>query len=106
MISDNRLPVARKPGQFQPGQSGNPGGKPKELAEVIALARSHTLPAIKALASITADRKASSAARVQAAEAILNRAWGKPTQPLEHQGGLVIQVLTGVPRSPGDAAAD
>ena len=38
--------------QFAPGQSGNPGGRPKGTAEVRELARKHTEAAIKKLAAI------------------------------------------------------
>ena len=41
---------------FQPGQSGNPGGKPKKLAELVDLARSLAPDAIKALLDDAADR--------------------------------------------------
>lgn len=38
-----------KLGQFLPGQSGNPGGRPKDEYRVGELARSYTLEAIKTL---------------------------------------------------------
>ena len=41
-----------KPGTFQKGRSGNPGGRPKEIAEVKALARAHTTTAIETLVKI------------------------------------------------------
>jgi hypothetical protein len=34
---------------FKKGQSGNPGGRPKEIKDVQTLARSHTAEAIEAL---------------------------------------------------------
>src|SRR5207244_11467027 len=37
---------------FQPGQSGNPGGRPKEDAPVRDLARQHTAEAIRKLATM------------------------------------------------------
>lgn len=68
---------------FTPGQSGNPGGRPKVLAEVKELAREHTVEAVEALAKIMLDEKAPAAARVTAANAILDRAYGKPPQAIE-----------------------
>jgi hypothetical protein len=68
---------------FQPGQSGNPGGRPKALKAVEEAARAHTGDAIETLASICKNTQAPEAARVAAANALLDRAWGKPKQSLE-----------------------
>jgi hypothetical protein len=53
-------------------------GRPKEIAEVKALARSHTTTAINTLVSIAKSKKATDAARVSACIALLDRGWGKP----------------------------
>lgn len=68
---------------FQPGQSGNPGGRPKVLADVQEAARARTAEAIDVLASIAIDPGAPPAARVSAANALLDRAWGKPQQTVQ-----------------------
>ena len=47
---------------FRPGKSGNPGGRPKGLSEVIALAREHTELAITTLVDIAKQTKAAPAA--------------------------------------------
>ena len=64
------------------GQSGNPGGRPKALAEVVTLARAETAANIAALVRVRDDRNSPPAAVVAASTALLDRAWGKPTQPL------------------------
>ncbi len=64
-------------GRFAPGQSGNPGGRPKTVRDVIALSREHTATAIETLIDVAVNGK-SEMARVRAAEAILNRAHGVP----------------------------
>ena len=43
---------------FKKGQSGNPGGRPKVVAEVKELARAHTGEAIETLVSIMTNHKA------------------------------------------------
>jgi Family of unknown function (DUF5681) len=65
---------------FKKGQSGNPGGRPKVVAEVKELARAHTHKAIETLVSIMGNPKAAPAARVSAANALLDRGYGKPPQ--------------------------
>src|SRR5262249_59370473 len=56
---------------FQKGQSGNPGGRPKVVAEVKELAREHAAEAIRTLVSIMTNSKSPPAARVSAANALL-----------------------------------
>jgi hypothetical protein len=68
---------------FKKGQDGNPGGRPKTLRQLEEPARLHTVPAIKTLAAIHKDKKAPPAARVAAANALLDRGWGKARQALE-----------------------
>lgn len=92
-------------GGFRKGVSGNPGGrKPDaELADVRAKAREHAAGAMAALAKIATKGK-SEAAAVAAAQAILDRAYGKPTQPIsgDPEGTPVqIQVITGIERGDG-----
>jgi L-ascorbate metabolism protein UlaG (beta-lactamase superfamily) len=71
------------------GQSGNPTGRIND-ADVKALARTHTKVAMTAL--VTALKNAKT--RVPAAIALLDRGWGKPTQPVEGLGlDKLVEVL-------------
>ncbi|GAA4827343.1 hypothetical protein GCM10023232_27020 [Sphingosinicella ginsenosidimutans] len=71
---------------FKKGQSGNPGGRAKvRLADgrtLTDLAREHTEEAVQTLADIMRDEKAPPAARVAAADKILNRGWGQAPQTI------------------------
>ena len=68
-------------GQFAPGSSGNPGGRPRDEHHVAELARSYTTEAIETLVSLM--RNASDdRVRGTAAQALLDRGWGKARQEI------------------------
>ena len=71
-----KIPEGRR---FKPGQSGNPSGRSKVIAEIRDLARQHTAGAINALVAVMQTGE-SGAARISAAVAILDRGWGKPRE--------------------------
>ena len=64
-------------GRFQPGRSGNPGGRPKAAHSIQELARKHTIEALDVLVQIMLNEKAPPNARVAAANTLLDRAYGK-----------------------------
>jgi hypothetical protein len=76
---------------WKPGESGNPKGRPKGTVgrpkgsiglstQVREIARAYTKEAIITLADIMRNEKAPHTAKVAAAQAILDRGWGKPPQ--------------------------
>jgi hypothetical protein len=63
----------------------------KAAAQIKALARRHTRAAIKVLAAIMNQSDGPATARVSAAQALLDRGWGKATQPIGgEEGGLAV----------------
>jgi len=65
--------------------------KSKAVAGVRALARRHSKAAVKTLAAIMNNEEGPATARVSAAQALLDRGWGKAAQPLAgEEGGLPI----------------
>lgn len=68
--------------KFEKGISGNPGGRPKEVAEVRELARKYTDEAVETLVSIMQDVKSPANARIAAATALLDRGYGRAGQSL------------------------
>ena len=63
----------------------------KAPADLRSLARAHTELGIQTLAGI-ARNSTSDAARVSAAQALLDRGWGKPAQPHTGEDDKDIQV--------------
>ncbi|MGA3007609.1 MAG: DUF5681 domain-containing protein [Opitutaceae bacterium] len=82
--------------RFQPGQSGNPGGRPKSDFALGELARKHTRMALACIVSIMQDADASPVARVRAAEAILDRGYGKPGQSLDVNASPLVPDVAAV----------
>ena len=87
--------------QFQKGRSGNPGGRRRGVADVKALAATHTREAVETLADImrTGERASERAA---AAIALLDRGHGKPATvvvgdeaapPVQHKLKAVIEFV-------------
>ena len=56
---------------------------PKTLTEIRSLARSHTRTALNILVQVMRNKDATPAARVSAANAVLDRGWGKAIQAIE-----------------------
>jgi hypothetical protein len=69
-------------GGFSKGTSGNPGGRPKSVANLTLEARKHSFMAIASLAAIARKGK-SETARIAAAVALLDRGYGRPQQSVE-----------------------
>ena len=72
--------------RFQPGQSGNPLGRPKAvLSRSVRNSRAPSRPPLSPglLGAIVDDDKAPPAAQVAASIALLERGWGKPVQPID-----------------------
>jgi hypothetical protein len=80
-------------GGFTKGKSGNPGGRPRALANVMHEARRHTLEALRVLLKLMRTAESESV-RLNAAEAILSRGWGKPIQALQVDGRFLTKKLT------------
>jgi hypothetical protein len=57
---------------------------PRTHVEIRSLARSHTRTALNVLVGVMRNTKAPPPARIAAANAILDRGWGKATQPIEN----------------------
>jgi hypothetical protein len=78
---------------FAKGQSGNLGGRPKALKAIEEVARDHTAEALATLVRVCTDAFAPPAAQVAAANALLDRGWGKPKQAIDAKGTLTLEQL-------------
>lgn len=82
-----------KPGERRGGrQKGTPN---KATASIRDIAQKYTADAVNALVEIVKDKRQPAAARVSAANGLLDRAYGKPTQSIDlgSEGGLPVTVI-------------
>jgi len=72
--------------------------KQRTMTEIKSLARTHTVHAVKTLVKIMNDKEAPAHARVSAANAILDRGWGKPMQPIASEDGKPLEFVHRIER--------
>lgn len=88
--------------------------KARTLTEIRSLARSHTRTTINVLVGVMRSNEATPAARVSAANAILDRGWGKAAQPIENGEDDVLELIHRIERiivhperaGPGESGSD
>jgi hypothetical protein len=71
---------------------------PKAVTEIRSLARSYTRSALRVLVGVMGCKDATPAARVAAANAILDRGWGRPTQALEGTRDGALELIHRIER--------
>jgi hypothetical protein len=87
--------VVRMPGQFAPGQSGNPGGRAKGLTLKIKQATNDGQDLVDYFVGLFYDEKQPERVRTMAANWLADRGYGKPVQTTELTGADGGPVLTG-----------
>ena len=81
-----------KTGQFCPGNSGNPGGRPKttqEQKDALQQIRDLAPRAAEEIQRILDDSDSPKALKLRAAEMVFDRAFGKPRQEVEMQSTVL-----------------
>lgn len=99
MPENNGVTIKKAPvNGFKPGQSGNPGGRPKKTEEQVKLeemCRERTPEALQTILEIMGEGE-NERNRLAAAQYVLDRGWGKPKQDMEVTGKDGAPLLEGV----------
>ena len=76
-----------KPWLFQPGNSANPGGRPKGLAELVRRETKDGAELVRFMLGVLRGRKQPLRYRMEAAAWLADRGFGKVSQPITGEGG-------------------
>jgi hypothetical protein len=88
--------MAQSSTSWRAGQSGNPAGRSRSEFALRDHARTFTQEALDTIANVMRDENAPPDARIRAAEALLNRGWGKPPAPMEVSGGVTVSIADAI----------
>ena len=89
------MSIRDRSGKFLKGYSGNVGGRPRDEQKVAELARSYTKEAIETLAELMRSSQ-DERVRGTAAQALLDRGWGKPKVEAVSDEAGYVQALRAV----------
>lgn len=70
----------------------------KAITEIRSLARSHTRTALNVLVGIMRSKDATAAARVSAANAVLDRGWGRASQAIQNGDDGALELIHRIER--------
>ncbi len=70
----------------------------KSLTEIHSLARSHTRTALNVLVGVMRSKDATAAAKVSAANAILDRGWGRAPQAIQNGDDGAFELIHRIER--------
>lgn len=105
-VPESRPAVERVRGKFAPGVSGNPGGRPKDVERVRALALEKSPGAVKVLDEIAHDKKQPGRTRVAASQVLLDHGVGRPATVVVDEDGerleIVVKTVSGKNPWPDD----
>ena len=72
--------------KFQPGQSGNPGGRSRQNPKIRELAVENSEEALLTVVALMKNKRCAPSTRLAACNSILDRAYGKPGSSVELTG--------------------
>ena len=87
MASENSLVTDGRPWLFKPGQTGNAGGRPKGLAQLVRQETKEGAELVAFMLRILRGRKQPLRYRLEAAAWLADRGFGKVAQPITGEGG-------------------
>lgn len=91
---ENKGAESKGPHRFKPGQSGNPGGRPKQVRELIELARSTVPKAFMLAQALLADPDEDSRVRLEAAKFLTSYGIGAPPRDqLDSASAIYVNVV-------------